>query len=254
MGKKVFTSFVLVLVLMLFSGCGKKNIDIADPIEQEEINNGIFQEGIDETEKVNEIETSMVTEEELMSECIEFPIMLEGGKLEIGSLFPFEGVNPDAGNEVGTEIASISVKNLSDQYLEEANISVLLNEGTEINFKVTELPAGASAMAFSIDNQVLDKKYVCVNVSGKVFFCDEPVEIPVQVSVKEEGTQISVTNLSSQEFSNIKMYCRCPFDEEYFGGVAYEYMLHELAIGETKTINAEEFLLGMVEVVRVEIE
>jgi hypothetical protein len=42
--------------------------------------------------------------------------------------------------------------------------------------------------------------------------------------------------------------------EEYFGGMAYQYELQGLTSGETKIINAEEFLLGMVQVVRVDVE
>lgn len=236
---------ILLASLILFAGCGKEEVletndgEILEVIEEEK----------DESENVIEHEM----EGKSFSE-VQFPIILENGEIEIESLFPFEGFNPDAGNETGNDIASISVKNSSGRYLEEAKISIWLNEETEVKFVVTDLPAETSAMAFSIENKTLGDEISCSNVSCEARFADEIKGIPEQISVQEDGTQVSVTNLSGQALSRITVYCRCPFEEEYFGGMAYQYELQGLTSGETKIINAEEFLLGMVEVVRVDVE
>ena len=180
-------------------------------------------------------------------------LFVEDGKLEIESLFSFEGINPDADNATGEDIAAISVKNLSGMYLEEAKITVLANE-EELQFAVTDLPEGSSANAFSIDNAMLESSFVCDDVKCEAVFKDNEVGIPEQITVEENGTQISVTNNSEQELSKVTIYCRCPFEEEYFGGIAYQYEIQGLATGETKLVNAEDFFLGIVEVVRIEVE
>ena len=243
--KKKYILGILLVSLMLFAGCGKE--EALETSKEETL------EVVEAEKHVAENEPENKSEDKKYSE-IQFPIILEDGKIEIESLFPFEGFNPDAGNQTGNDIASISVKNLSGTYLEEAKISIWLNEETEVKFIVTDLPAETSAMAFSIENKTLGDEISCSNVSCEARFTDEIKGIPEQISVQEDGTQVSVTNLSGQDLSRITVYCRCPFDEEYFGGMAYQYELQGLAAGQTKVIHAEELLLGIVEVVRVDVE
>lgn len=236
--KKILIS-VLFVLMMILSGCEKKEMIVED------------KQGTSESVEIEDVASE---EASINIPEVQFPILLEEGQLEIGSLFPFEGFNPDAGNEVGSDIASISVRNLTNQYLEEANITVVVNEETEISFIVTDLPAGASAMAFSVENISLEKNAVCSSVSGETVFSNEIVGIPEGISVQEDDIQVNVTNVSGQDMSKVTIYCRCPLDEEYFGGIAYQYELQGLAAVETKVVDTEELLLGMVEVVRVEIE
>lgn len=230
--------FIMLFLAVIFWGCDKKETSEGKEMETSE------------SAKTDELSLEEGQIEEI---GVQFPIVLEDGKLEVESMFQFEGFNPDADNAMGTETAAISVKNLSDMYLEEAKITVLTDEG-ELMFVVTDLPKGSSARAFSIENKFLESNAVCNDVKSEAVFKDDVVGIPEQILVQEDGIQISVTNASEQSLSKVTVYCRCPFDEEYFGGAAYQYELQGLAAGETKVINAEDFLLGIVEVVRVEIE
>lgn len=256
--KQKLLVMVLIALMVLVTGCAKNAVLVDDTQEMlESVENEsteseeTIEQGVAEEEK--RLEEVALEESQTISE-IPFPYMLEDGKLEIGSLFPFGGFNPDAGNEMVSDIAAISVKNISNQYLEEATITVGVDEETEITFKVTDLPAGAGAMAFSLENISLDKNAVCSSVRSETAFSNEILGIPEQISVEEEDIQVRVTNVSGQDISKVTIYCRCLFDEEYFGGIAYQYELQGLAAGETRVVDTEEFLLGMVEVVRVEIE
>lgn len=206
-------------------------------------------------EKDAEIEAEAVETEvaEQAMPVIEFPLTLDNGKLELESLFQFEGVNPDSGNEEGSDIASIVLKNISDTYLIEANVSIALADGTELNFIVTELPAGKSAMAFSVDNLAITVNAACVSTSCEATYDADASTDQEKVSIVVDGINITVTNTTGEELSEVVIYCRSPLGEEYFGGVTYQYTVNKLSAYESTTVEAVDCILGMAEVVRVEI-
>lgn len=231
----LFLGILLVLLVLFSLGCGKNflnNTEASDNTKANELNSG---------------------QEQIEEKGIQFPAALEEGKLEVESLFQFEGINPDADNAIGTETAAIAVKNVSDRYLDEAEITVLTDDG-ELLFCVTNLPAGSTVMAFELENKPLSDGALCEEINCKAVFKDDVTNIPEQILVEEDGIQINITNTSEESISKVIVYCHGPFEGEYFGGIARKYELQGLAAGETKEIIAEDFFLGVAEVVHVEIE
>ena len=106
-----------------------------------------------------------VKQKEMETTELEFPYIIDEGKLEVNSLFQFQGINPDSGNQEGTDIAAVVVKNISDLYLTSANICMEMSDGTKLEFLITELPAGKQIMAFSTENKILAEDAECISVS-----------------------------------------------------------------------------------------
>lgn len=182
---------------------------------------------------------------------IVFPMSLEEGSLEIGSLYPFSGINPDCGNQAGENIAALELTNLSETYLTEARITVQLADGTQIPFYAADLPAGACAMVFSVENQSISADAICTNVTSEAVFDDTAALAADKLAVQTEGTLITLTNISGQDVSEIVVYCRNTLGEAYFGGVTYQYTINNLAANETATVDAVDCILGMAQVVRI---
>lgn len=183
---------------------------------------------------------------------VSYPISLQNGALEITGLFQFSGINPDDGNQSGTDMGSITLVNCSDSYLEEAKIALKLSDGTVLNFLVTELPAGASVMAFSTDSRTLEDGVVCVSYSCDAQFDANLTAVSSKVTAHVEGTRITLTNVSGQKISKVVVYCRSPLGDEYFGGVTYQYVVNDLPANGTATIDAVDCILGIAEVVRIQ--
>lgn len=181
---------------------------------------------------------------------VQFPLLVDDGRLEINSLFQFTGINPDCENQEGTDIASIVLKNLSGVYLAEAKITLTLLDGMQLNFVVTELPAGESAMAFSTENLSIPADAVCVSAVCETAFDPTAVTVSDQVTAEADGTHITLTNITDQDISQIVVYCRSPLGEEYFGGTTYSYTVTDLPAGESAAVDATDCILGMAEVVR----
>lgn len=120
-------------------------------------------EQTDENETVDDVQTAETNEEETepseeTDTGLEFPYLLDDDKIQIDSLFQYSGINMDAQNEECEDVASLQLKNNSDQYLEKAEISVELTDGTAFSFEVEDIPAGKSVMAFDTANTAYDGK------------------------------------------------------------------------------------------------
>lgn len=183
---------------------------------------------------------------------ISFPYSIDEGRLEIESLFQYSGINPDADHQNGKDIAAITLRNKTGSYLAEANITMKMADGSQLTFKVTDIPAGKSTMAFSTENVSMKTNDVCVGADGTALY-DYVPDISDRVAVRVEGIRITLTNVSDKDIFKIVVSCRCPIDEGYFGGVTYQYIFESLPAGESVTVDALDCILGMVEVVRVEI-
>lgn len=180
------------------------------------------------------------------------PAMLDCG-LKLENMFQFSGMNPDAGNQEGTDIATILLKNTSGTYLAKADLTITLTDGKKLTFTVTNLPSGQSAMAFSKENASIGANATCRAVSYSTSFVPDLNPIPAKISVSTVGTKVTLTNNSDQALTNLVVYCRCPLGEEYFGGISYQYIVKNIPPRGTATVNAVDCILGMTEVVCVEV-
>ena len=184
---------------------------------------------------------------------LEFPLMLDSGKLEVTSLFQFDGFNPDCGDETGKDIASILVKNTSDRHLERAAIVFTSSSGATWNFVLTDLPAGKTVMAFSQENASAASGEVALDATCDAVFSETASMCEDRVAVSVAGTVITLQNKTAEEIPELVLYCHASLGEEYFGGITYKYTVNNLAAQGSATVNAVECTLGIAEVVRIAI-
>ena len=184
---------------------------------------------------------------------VEFPYVLNEGKLEVDSLFQFQGINTDSGNQEGTDIAAIVLKNVSELYLTSANVFLEMADGTRLEFLVTELPAGKQVMAFSTENQILTSDVECIGVSCETSYESGDSKAVNQIQVEVEGVAVTLTNVSGEEVSDLVIYCHNILGEDYLGGVSYKYVVDNIPANESVTVEARDCILGMADVVRMEV-
>lgn len=256
----VLIAAILLLVVMLLMG-GKAGAEIpkqeaqaeqiqtmpADENQPEDVPSEETQPADAHTEQKN-------TQDEVSQPQVALPLLLESGKLEIHSLFQSDGMNPDCANRDGDDIATLMLTNTAESMLTEATITAKLADASEIRFLITNLPAGKTAMAFSGDNISLADDAVCVEITCEAVWNETDRTIPEGLSVTVDGMMVTITNHTAQEISELIVYCRTPLGEEYFGGMAYEYKINNLSTGKSATFTAEDCVMGLAEVVLVEIK
>ena len=177
---------------------------------------------------------------------LEFPLSLEDSALQIESLFPFDGINPDCGYEEGTQIASIKLRNSSDRHLIRADILLTLSDGSQLRFLAEHIAPGQSGSVFCNSNAPLPQDPMCVDVRCSAKFAPAPVwdDLTVQVS----GMSVDLNNPSGRDMETIIIYCHNMLGDEYFGGVAYPYEINGLPAGESTTLTAVDCLMGIADV------
>lgn len=198
---------------------------------------------------VSAVETPQPEETEPPS--LPFPHPLEGGKLEVSSLFQFTGFNPDCGLAEGDNIASLSFTNCSGEYLRRAVFTVTLRDGTQFHFEAFDVPAGAGVMAFSTDNAAYDLSVPCDAITCEAEFEADAPLMADAVSVSVEGTAVTLTNLTGESLTNLVVNCHTLFEGSFFGGLTYSYPVETLEAWGSVTLQAEDCFLGEAAVVRI---
>ena len=182
---------------------------------------------------------------------LEFPYLLDDDKLQIDSLFQYSGVNPDARNEECEDVASLQLKNNSDQYLEKAEISVELTDGTAFSFEAEDVPAGKSVMAFDTANAAYDGKTGVAFIDATTTYSSDAGLKETEVKITSDDNGVQMENISGNALENLKVKYHCILDDMYFGGISGETEIAGLAAGETTTVDTSESILGDAEVVSV---
>lgn len=229
--KGIVVALAVGISLSMFAGCANKNTDKGDDVSN------VDESGIAATEK----------------DGVEFPYELENGKLLVNSLFQASIENPDCDNEIGEDIASLEIENQSEEFCTAVNVQVTMQDGSELSFSATNIPAGKKVWVFSTDNQSIAQENICEKIECTAEFGENSMmEDQVQYSV--EDTTITIQNITDSEITDLSVYCHCLFEEAYFGGVSYCYSVEKLPAGGSVTMDADDCYMGTAEVVLIKKE
>ena len=213
-------------------------------------------EQTDENETVDDVQTAETNEEETepseeTDTGLEFPYLLDDDKIQIDSLFQYSGINMDAQNEECEDVASLQLKINSDQYLEKAEISVELTDGTAFSFEEEDIPAGKAVMAFDTANTAYDGKTGVALIDATTTYSSDAGLKETDVKITSDDNGVQLENISGDVLANLKIKYHCVMDDMYFGGISSETEVAGLAAGETTTVDTSESILGDAEVVSI---
>ena len=199
------------------------------------------------------LQTEPVQTEPPAVEQMTFPVLLEDGMLTVQSVFQFSGMNPDADLAFGENIAGLQITNTSDWHMKEAEITAVLHDGTELTFLAQELSPGMSAMVFSLEHGMLKDTALCAEVYGSAEFeTGDPLRRDL-VDIQVDGMEVTVKNVSGEDLTDLTIFCHGLLDESSFGGKAYTYRITSLSAGASTVVFAQDCILGMAQVTRVEL-
>ena len=218
----------LVLILLLFTACGKKE---------------------EQTDTQGEATEAVSTEEQ--KEGIEFPYEIDNGNLVINSVFQSSIENPDCGNEYGDDIASLELVNQSNQYLDSAELTLHMSDGKELHMVIKNIPPGKKVWAFDDQNQLVSNDVVCTSVDCDAEYLADSPMADQEIKVKVDDTTVTLKNQSENDLNDLTIECHCVIDGVYYGGLTYSYPVDKLTSNGSKKIEAEDCFLGEAEVVRI---
>lgn len=235
---------VLLGIVIVINQSGHKQEPSTEQTESEEAADDT--QPADTNDEEEQTETSEETDAGL-----EFPYLLDDDKIQVDSLFQYSGINPDAQNEECEDVASLQLKNNSDQYLETAEISVELTDGTAFSFEVEDVPTGKSVMAFDTANGAYDGKTGVAFIDAETTYSADAGLKENDIKITSDDNGVQMENISGAALENLKMKYHCVLDDMYFGGISSETEVAGLAAGETTTVDTSESILGDAEVVSI---
>ncbi len=182
---------------------------------------------------------------------VTFPYFVEGDKIEITTLFQYSGPNPDCGEEMGEDIASLSVTNRSGKHVTQETLTLKLATGEKLVFEIQDLPANETAWVFASDNASCTQDAEVTSLRSTARMVSEDQLMSDKIAVHVEETAVTLTNLTAEDLPGLTVYCHTRFDDAFFGGSVYSYPVDNLPAGESVTIQAEDCYLGEAVVVRI---
>lgn len=206
----------------------------------------------EETSKVTEAAEDAAEEDaEETDEGLAFPYLLEEEQIQVDSLFQYSGINPDAENAECEDVAAIQMKNNSEQYLESAEVSVELSDGTAYSFVVQDIPAGKSVIAFESGNTSYDGKTGVAFIEAKTAYSSEAGVKEDEIKVTSDDNGVQISNISGDAIGTMKVKYHCVMDDMYFGGISSETEVDGLAAGESTAVDTSESILRDADVVSI---
>ena len=221
-----------LVFLLLLSGCGKKE----QKVQSTEPN----------------ADSGAVSEVQEKKQRLELPYELDGGKLVLKAIFQSTIANPDCNDKEGENIASVEILNQSGEFLSSADITVILEDGTELNFRIMDIPAGTAVWAFETGNAEITQNPACQSINCKAEY-EAVTPIMELLNTEENGTSVTFQNLTDNNLTDLNASFHCLFEENvYYGGITCQYPIEEIPAGESITLEIEECYLGSAQAVRVE--
>lgn len=184
---------------------------------------------------------------------LEFPCLIPGTELVITKVSPYDGLFLEDGGDTAAEnVCAIVVTNTADRDLEYAEIT-LDREGTLLDFRVSGLTAGSSAMVLEYSGAAYaEGDYLDCTGSCSMVDVFELSEELVSVTENADGS-LTVTNLSGESIPCVRVFYKFYMTDVdvYVGGITYTAKLVDLAAGASRQIQPSHYLAGMSRIVMV---
>ena len=135
--------------------------------------------------------------------------------------------------------------------MKKCEIQIETADGETYSFLAKDIPAEMEVMAFETSNKTIKEEMEVANFTCSTEAESSDVLMSDQIEVSEEGTVVTVKNISGKDLSDLVVTCHWMMDEVSYGGSKYEYPVEILKAGETATIEAADCYLGQVKAVRI---
>ena len=175
--------------------------------------------------------------------------------LEVTMLDNYSGYYIEDGSEEKVEnVAVITVKNTSDEAIEYGTLRLSQGE-KELKFQFSLIPSGAEAIVMEAERQPYDQEAAVSYEGSTVANLEAMDKAEDKVSVETVGDGgISVTNVSKQDISELRIFYKNRLDEStYMGGIAYNSKIENLNSGESKVIYPSHFSAEYGEIMMVRV-
>lgn len=169
------------------------------------------------------------------------PYTVPGTGLVIDVVDRYSGIFiEDGSDEEVTDIFAVHVQNSIGNNVEYSRILLEVN-GKELNFEISDLPAGASISVLESSRTPYEEG-TPVYLDNQTAYIDEFDLLSSDVGiVTGDDNGLTVTNLTDEDIPCLRIFYKFVQDEEYLGGITYTAKIDNLAAGGSITIYPSHF-------------
>lgn len=186
---------------------------------------------------------------------IEEPEQLTREDIEVISIGSYTGIYvEDGSNEEVMDIASVLVRNNSDEMLQAATLTYRVNDSETAEFVISNLPAGTAALVQEKNKRAFQASDVYVLEEDAYGMAENARLWQDRFKVTGNDGMVSLENLTEQSFQKVYVYYKyIQQGGAYLGGVTFRTAFEEIGPGETVKADAGHFSEGASEILMVEI-
>ncbi len=166
-----------------------------------------------------------------------------GHDLQVISLDSYSGLFvEDGSDETVSDICAIRVKNMAEETVQYAHLTLTAGEVT-YEFDLSTLPPAREVQLLDLNRQAPPESTdnLALAVSEYAAFSEEPSMNEDVLEVTAQDTAITITNRSDQDMSQVYVYYKLDYGDFYLGGITYRVGASNLAAGESTTCYAGHY-------------
>lgn len=166
-----------------------------------------------------------------------------GNGLQVISLDSYSGLFvEDGSDETVSDICGIRVKNMAEETVQYAHLTMTTGEVT-YEFDLSTLPPAREVQLLDLNRQAPPESTdnLSLAVSEYAAFSEEPSMNEDVLEITAQDTAITITNRSDQDMSQVYVYYKLDYGDFYLGGITYRVGASDLAAGESTTCYAGHY-------------
>ncbi len=180
------------------------------------------------------------------------PYTIPGTGVTIERIGDYSGIFIEDGSDSEvSNVATILLRNTSDQDIELVNIRIEQNQ--DLEFQATNIPAGKQVVVQEISGTAFADSSI-TSISGSASEGTEFDQLESMVSITDDGkNSLKVKNVSSETIPTLRIFYKfySPDDDAYIGGITYNAKINNLKPGAEEIISPSHYQSGSSKVTMV---
>lgn len=242
--KKIIATVVILAVFMMIAGVG---IFFIHSISGEKKDGETVQQSENMEESAEEpanktIDTDNIqgfTKAPRTEDTEESPVTLTDPGLQVEAVGQYSGsFLEDGSDDPIVNVASLLITNTSDRMLQIAEITFQVNDSETAQFKVTDLPAGCSALVLETGKREFKEEDQYTVGDTATAYIDTPSLLEDKFEIQEEDGKIILKNKTDEVYGKVYVYYKYVRpDGIYMGGITYRTPFENVpAQGEAEAV------------------
>lgn len=183
-------------------------------------------------------------------------ISLEEERLRLEAVGTYTGAYiEDGSDESVIGVGAIVVRNMAEEMLQIAEITIETDGGKTARFQITNLPAGASVLALESKKEIFSSEFKALKAESAVGFFHESSDLEDKPECGGRKGRLMLKNDSKDTYPLVYVYYKNKIEEDlYLGGITYRVPFEQVPAQTQVESEAGHYSPEISEIVDIEVK